>query len=74
MADRDRHVTAAVNGKIPAWTVLCDQWTDEVLITFLNGAFTLIARHADWGGRLLCVINDRGIPSLAEEDGHDQQR
>jgi hypothetical protein len=61
MADRDRHVAAAVNGKIPAWTVLCDQWTDEALITFLNGAFTLIARHADWGGRLLCVINDRAF-------------
>jgi hypothetical protein len=48
--------------------------SDEPLITATDGTFTLIARHADWGGRLLCVINDRDVPSFAEEDGHDQQR
>jgi hypothetical protein len=68
-------------------THLCGQWADETLITFLNRTFALIARHTDWGGhlsagwswrhqtpQLLCVINDRGIPSFAEEDRHDQQR
>jgi hypothetical protein len=74
MADRDRHVTAAANGKVPAWAALCDQWTDEALIVFLDRAFTLVARHSDWGGRFPCMINDRGIPSFAEDDPHDQQR
>ena len=37
----------------------------------LRTDFSVRARLA---GRLLCVINDRGIPSFAKEDRHDQQR
>jgi hypothetical protein len=73
VSDRGCHVAAAVNRKFPPRAVSVIN-SDEPLITATDGTFTLIARHADWGGRLLCVINDRDVPSLAEEDGHDQQR
>jgi hypothetical protein len=54
--------------------LLCDQWTDEALIAFLDQTFTLKYGTSTGAGALSCVINDQGIPSLAEEDGHDQQR
>jgi hypothetical protein len=73
MPDRRGHVAASMDSEVFRKSLLGDQRTNRALIVFLDGAFTLIARHADWGGRLLCVINDRGIPSFAEEDRHDQQ-
>jgi hypothetical protein len=74
VTDRGCHVAAAMDSEIFRKPLLCDQWTEETLIVFLDGPFTLIARHTEWGGRLVCVINDRGIPSFAKKDRHDQQR
>jgi hypothetical protein len=75
MTDRRGHLATSMDSEILRQALLRDQWTDETLIVFPDGPFTLIARHPDWGGRrLLCVINDWGIPSFTEEGRHDQQR
>jgi hypothetical protein len=72
VTDGGRHVAAAMNSKIPGRAILGDQRADEPLIVFLDGLFTLIARHPDWRGRL-GMINDWGIPSFTEEGRPDQQ-
>jgi hypothetical protein len=59
-----------VNGKIAAWAVLCDQWTDETLVTAVNGTIAEVADHAHRCWRRPRKVKDRGIPTLAEEDRH----
>jgi hypothetical protein len=58
MPDRRGHVATSMASEVFRKSLLGDQRTNRPLIVFLDGAFTLVARHADWGGRLLCVIND----------------
>ena len=50
-----------MDSKLLRQPLLCDQWTDEALIAYLDRAFTLGARHSDWGGRSPCMINDRAF-------------
>jgi hypothetical protein len=74
MTDRDCHVATAVNGQVSGRPVFCDQRSDEPLITATDRDVHTDSKARRLGGCVLCVINDRDVPSFAEEVGHDQQR
>jgi hypothetical protein len=70
MTNRRCHVAAAVNGQISAWAVLCDQRTDEALITVVDWTVAEIASHADRRWRRLRILEDRSAPVVTEKDRH----
>jgi hypothetical protein len=70
MTDRDCHVAAAVNGKVPARAVLRDQRSDEPLITAMDGTVAEVAHNANRCRRRLRILKDWSAPVVAEEDRH----